>query len=406
MTNALFAGVDRAIFAASFGDRLRRAGVDVSFSALERCTFALDVAGPMTMSDIYWVCRLSFVSSHIQLERFDAVFHAVFDTDAGTLRSDRRGQEPAPSHCDDEQLVPLRRQHPDESTASHGLPWATLPSVSFDSGDEADDLDDVDEFAIPELQPSPTASEMQRPFDLLDEAELERVGALLESMVTQWPQRRTRRRRITRTSGPIAMRQSLRRSMHTGGDVMTWLHSTPQRRPRNIVVLLDVSGSMEHYARAYLHLTRPLAIVHRAEVFAFATTLSRITPSVRHRSPSGAVAQVTETVTDRFSGTRLAFSLRTLLHHRTWNTTVRGAVVLICSDGWDADAPEELERSMRRLSLLAHRVVWVNPRAAAAGFEPNTGGMSAALPYCDRFLAGDTGEAMIDVVAAMTAASL
>ncbi|MFP5488964.1 MAG: VWA domain-containing protein, partial [Acidimicrobiia bacterium] len=73
--------------------------------------------------------------------------------------------------------------------------------------------------------------------------------------------------------------------------------------------------------------------------------------------------------------------------------------------GWDADTPEELERSTRRLSLLAHRVVWVNPRAAAAGFEPSTGGMSTALPYCDRFLAGDTGEAMKDVIAAMTAAA-
>ena len=400
MTNALFAGVDRAIFAATFADRLRRAGVDVSFSALERCTTALDVAGPMTLSDLYWVCRLSFVSRHTQLEQFDAVFGAVFDTEAGTLRSERRGQEPAASLRDDERLVPLRRELADESTASGGLPWATLPSISFDDDDDADDNDDL---AIPELQPSPTESEMQRPFDLLDEAELERVGAVLESAVTQWPQRRTRRRRTTRSSGPIAMRRSLRRSMHTGGDVMAWLHSTPQRHPRNIVVLLDVSASMEHYARAYLHLTRPLAIAHRAEVFAFATRLSRITPAVRHRSPSEAIAQVTDTVTDRFSGTRLATSLQTLLHHRTWNTTVRGAVVLICSDGWDADDPAQLERNMRRLSLLAHRVVWVNPRAAAAGFEPNTGGMSAALPHCDRFLAGNTGDAMIEVVAAMTA---
>jgi uncharacterized protein len=401
-TNALFAGVDRAIFAASFADRLRLAEVDVSFSALERCTIALDVAGPMTLSDLYWVCRLSFVSRHTQLDRFDAVFQAVFDTDAGTLRAERRGQQPAPSHRDDEQLVPLRRQLADESSASGGLPWATLPSVSFDVGSD----DDVDDLAIPELRPSATASEMRRPFDQLDEAELARVGALLESTVTRWPQRRTRRRRITRSNGPIAIRRSLRRSMHTGGDVTTWLHSKPQRQPRNVVVLLDVSASMEHYARAYLHLTRPLAIDHRAEVFAFATSLSRITPSVRHRSPSEAIVHVTDTVTDRFSGTRLATSLRTLLHHRTWNTMVRGAVVLICSDGWDADTPDELERSMRRLSLLAHRVVWVNPRAAATGFEPTTGGMSTALPYCDRFLAGDTGDAMIDVVEAMTAASL
>jgi uncharacterized protein with von Willebrand factor type A (vWA) domain len=402
-THALFAGVDRAIFAASFADRLRHAGVDVSFSALERCTNALDVAGPMTLSDLYWVCRLSFVNGHSQLDRFDAVFGAVFDTEAGTLRAERRGQEPLPSSRDDEQLIPLRRQLADESTTSGGLPWATLPSISFDDADDADDSDDLDDLVIPELRPTATESEMQRPFDLLDEAELARVGAVLESAVTQWPQRRTRRRRTTRSTGPIAVRRSLRRSMHTGGDVMTWLHSTPQRQPRNIVVLLDVSASMEHYARAYLHLIRPLAIEHRAEIFAFATSLSRITPAVRHRSPSEAIAQVTDAVTDRFSGTRLATSLQTLLHHRTWNTTVRGAVVLICSDGWDADTPEQLERNMKRLSLLAHRVIWVNPRAAATEFEPSTAGMSAALPYCDRFLAGNSGDAMIDVVEAMTA---
>ncbi|TFH16430.1 MAG: CoxE, partial [Acidimicrobiales bacterium] len=170
MTNALFAGVDRAIFAATFADRLRRAGVDVSFSALERCATALDVAGPMTLSDLYWVCRLSFVSRHTQLERFDAVFGAVFDTEAGTLRSERRGQEPAPSVRDDERLVPLRRELADESTASGGLPWATLPSISSDDSD--DDPDASDDLAIPELRPSATTSEMQRPFDLLDEAEL------------------------------------------------------------------------------------------------------------------------------------------------------------------------------------------------------------------------------------------
>ena len=400
-TAALFVGVDRALFAATFADRLRHAGVDVTFSALERCTTALEVVEP-TLADLYWVCRLSFVNRHSQLDRFDAVFDAIFDTEAGTLRSERRGQEPPPSHRDDEQLVPLRRRFADESTTSGGLPWATLPSVSFDdsSNDLDEDLDD--DFAIPELRPSAVESDMQRPFDLLDDAELERVGALLESAVTQWPQRRSRRRKPTRSTGPIAMRRSLRRSMHTGGDLMTLLHSTPQRQPRNVVVLLDVSGSMEHYARAYLHLTRPLALQHRAEVFAFATTLSRITPAVRLRSPAEAIDHVTGTVTDRFSGTRLASSLQSLLHHRTWNTTVRGAVVLICSDGWDADDPEQMERSMRRLSLLAHRIVWVNPRAAAADFEPSTGGMTAALPYCDRFLAGSTGENMIDVVAAMT----
>jgi uncharacterized protein with von Willebrand factor type A (vWA) domain len=171
-----------------------------------------------------------------------------------------------------------------------------------------------------------------------------------------------------------------------------------------VVVVVDVSGSMESYARAYLHLGRALAVGRRAEVFVFATRLSRITPSIRARSPAEAIDRVTAAVGDRFSGTRLGSSLRTLLHHRVWNTAVRGAVVVICSDGWDADDPEQLERTMRRLSLIAHRVVWINPRAAAEGFEPRTGGMAAALPFCDHFLPGDTARSMQDVLDAITAA--
>ena len=143
---------------------------------------------------------------------------------------------------------------------------------------------------------------------------------------------------------------------------------------------------------------------HRAEIFAFATELTRITPSIRLRSPADAIEQISHNVGDRFSGTRLASSIAALLHHRAWNTTVRGAVVVVCSDGWDADPPDQLDRAMRRLSLLAHRVVWVNPRAAASEFEPLTGGMAAALPYCDQFLSGHSGHAMHAVIEAITAA--
>ncbi len=168
--------------------------------------------------------------------------------------------------------------------------------------------------------------------------------------------------------------------------------------------MLDVSGSMEAYARAYLHLTRSLAIEHRAEVFALATELSRITPAVRVRSAREAIDGVTGVVGDRFSGTRLATSLHTLLRHRTWNTFVRGAVVVIFSDGWDADDPERLDRVMARLGRLAHRVVWVNPRAGAEVFEPTTAGMAAALPHCDEFLAGHNARSMFAVIEAITSA--
>ncbi len=161
---------------------------------------------------------------------------------------------------------------------------------------------------------------------------------------------------------------------------------------------------MEAYARAYLHLTRPLAVEHRAEVFAVATRLSRITPAVRLRSPEQAINRLSDAVGDRFSGTRLASNLHELLHHRTWNTLVRGAVVLIFSDGWDADDPAELEREMRRMARLAHRIVWVNPRAGADSFEPTTAGMAAALPHCDDLLAGHNARSMQAVIDAITAA--
>lgn len=401
MNVKLFAGVDRAVFAVSFGERLRGAGVDVSLTAVERCAAALDVVPAPSLRDLYWLCRVSFVDRQPQLQLFDAVFAAVFDLEAGRLPNERRGQQQQSAMTgDDVAMAPVRTTN-DAVAATTVLPWATLPS--FGAGDDSFDGDDGDELAVPELAPSLVSVDADRPFDLLDDAELVRVGRLLESAVLRWPQRRSRRTRRAAT-GRVDVRRSLQRARQSGGDVVQLLHSRTRRVPRRVVVILDVSGSMENYARAYLHLTRPLAMQHRAEVFAFSTELTRITPSVRLRSPADAVDHISDAVGDRFSGTRLASSLDGLLKHRTWSTSLRGSVVLICSDGWDSDEPARLDRVMQRLSRMAHRVVWVNPRAAAAGFEPVTGGMSAALPHCDTFLAGNTARSMRDVVDALTAA--
>jgi hypothetical protein len=134
---------------------------------------------------------------------------------------------------------------------------------------------------------------------------------------------------------------------------------------------------------------RALATAGSGETFAFATGLTRLTPVLRHKSAELAVALATERVTDRFGGTRIAASLTELLasHH---GSAVRGGIVVIGSDGWDSEPPEELARAMARLRRRAHRVVWVNPRAAAPGFQPLVGTMAAALPYVDVLLpAGD-----------------
>ncbi len=148
------------------------------------------------------------------------------------------------------------------------------------------------------------------------------------------------------------------------------------------MVLVDVSGSMQTFVRPYLHLTRALVMAGRAEVFAFATDLTRITASLRLRSPAEAIDRASAEVGDRFGGTRLATNIRQLLNHRRWGTLVRGAIVVIASDGWDTDPPAELDRQMLKLARRAHRVVWLNPRSAAPGYEPLVGSMSAALPHC------------------------
>jgi len=358
----------------------------------------------MTLDDLYWLLRVSLLNSQSQIDIFDRVFAVVFDAEMGRLASERRGQQSQLPDRDDDRLVPIHRQFDEEEGAGAGLPWATLPSVSLSNDDGEDDGNDDEVTEIPELRPSLVELDVDRPFGLLDERELQAAGELLEAAVTTWPRRRSRRRHVSRAGRSIALRHSMRRAMRTGGDITQLLYSKPQTRPRRVVMLLDVSGSMESHARAYLHVMRPLALAHQAEVFAFATELTRATPALRHRSPIEAIDQLTDAVGDRFSGTRVGASLRSLLHHRSWNTAVRGAVVMICSDGWDAGEPAELKRQMRRLSLLAHRVVWINPRAAAPGFEPLAGGMAAALPHCDAFLAGHTVRSMADVIDAITAA--
>ena len=167
-------------------------------------------------------------------------------------------------------------------------------------------------------------------------------------------------------------------------------------------MVTDVSASMQPYAVAYLHLMRALARSGRAETFAFSTSLTRITPALRHHSARVAMGQATAEVADRYGGTHVAGSLWDLLRSRHGNA-LRGGVLVVASDGWDSDDPERLAAVLARVRLRAHRVVWLNPRAAAPGFRPLVGSMAAALPFCDAFLPAHSLRAVteaLDVVLA------
>jgi uncharacterized protein with von Willebrand factor type A (vWA) domain len=185
------------------------------------------------------------------------------------------------------------------------------------------------------------------------------------------------------------------------------MHLARRRRrvvPRRLVLLCDISGSMEPYARAYLHfLTSAAGSGPHAEAFVFATRLTRITRALASRSPEQAIRRAADAAPDWSSGTRIGDALRAFNDRHGRRGMARGAVVVILSDGWERGDPALVAREMERLSRLAHRIVWVNPRAGARDFAPRAGGMNAALPYVDALVSGNSLDALAEVVEAIGA---
>ena len=355
-------GVDRASFAVALTRRLRAAGVPVGFAEVRDCVRALAVAPPTTAAALYWTARLTLVHRPEDLAAFDAVLRASFDDLASTI--DGAVRPPGDT------LVSVPAASDDGAESGGGLPWATLPQVTAQA-DEADDAGDAP--AIPLRRPSALDALADRPFAELDPADLAALGDWLRDAVRHWPARRTRRRRAARSGHRIALRPTIARARRTGWEPITLVHAQPIREPRRVVLLCDVSQSMQAQIPAYRLLMSALSDVARAESFSFATRLTRgadLTPE------------------DAYGGTRIATAVHTLLKRH--GDLLRGAIVLIASDGWDSDPPDRLAAAMSRLHRRAHRVIWLNPRAAAPGFEPRVAALAAALPHCDAHLPADT----------------
>jgi len=384
-------GVDRALFAVAFAGRLRRGGVAVGLTAVEDFTRALAVSPPTSLPGLYWAARLSLVRRFEDLAVFDAVFGNLF-ADLGPLTHKRPLGTPAmPGEAFS--AVPGENAGPEDGG---GLPWATLPPVVGEAGESDSPL------TVPQRLPSELEGLADQPFDALDARELELLGEWLRRAAVAWPTRRSRRYTMDKGGHRTALRQTIARSRRTGWEPIRIVHAKPVRKPRRVVLLCDVSQSMRAQASAYFHLMRALALVADAELFAFATRLTRLTTVLRHKSTAVAIDQATETVEDRFGGTRIAANLRALLasHHAD---TVRGAIVIIGSDGWDTDPPADLAAVMARLRRRASRIIWMNPRAGAPGFAPRVGAMAAALPFCDALLPADTFRSLAAVIASISA---
>jgi hypothetical protein len=387
----LLPGIDRAAFATALATRLRDRGVQVGFP--EDFARALGVAPPVDRSSLYWTARTTLVRRQADVATFDAVFAAVFDD--GTVGLDphsRRDARDAPSTGDTHVPVP---DHAVAEEPGGGLPWATLPPAV----EVADDGDSP--IGFPQRLPSDLAGLADVPFERLTPAQLAELGQWLEAALATWPTRRSRRTRVHPSGSRIAVRPTIARSRRTGWEPIRLVRVRQVDRPRRIVLLCDVSQSMQAQATAYLHLMRAFALRSDAEVFAFATRLTRLTPVLAHRSAEDAIEQATALVTDRFGGTRIATNVQALLASRHRNA-VRGAIVVVGSDGWDSDPPEAIAAAMARLRRRAHRVLWMNPRAGAPGFQPTVATMAAALPYCHDLLPADTFSSLAEVVRAVS----
>ena len=225
-------------------------------------------------------------------------------------------------------------------------------------------------------------------FATLTPEESRDAQAMLEALRPRLPLRRSRRSRVGRGGHRPAARNMLRHALATGGEALRWRWLRRTTRPRPIVLVCDISGSMERYSRFMLRFAHALQRSGApVEVFVFGTRLTRITRQLRVRSPDAALRRVADRVVDWSGGTRIGESLRQL--NRRWvRRTVRsGAIVLLMSDGWERGDPAVLAREMATLRRSCHRLIWIDPLAAREGFEPATAGLQAALPHVDEFVA-------------------
>ena len=379
---------DLAALSAALLDKLRAAGV--SADPRGAAAFAAALPGVLAAegdrrSRFYWTARVTLVRDPRDLTTFDRVVGDLIGSPAPIPR-----RSDAPTNAG-RSLAPA-----DVSTteAPHSLPWAMRPRAA-----KSGDAQGRERSLLVPVSGSGRTPVDPEPFDELDERLLSDLANRLRETTQRRPRRRTRRSEVG-GRGRLDLRRTAQRWRRTGGEPMHLVHTRPSRRPRRLILLCDVSESMSPYVTAFLHLMRA-ASLDRAETFAFGTSLTRLSPALRRRTPSEAVAEASAAVADRYAGTRIASSLRALIrsHH---GELLRGAVVVIASDGWDTDPPEHLAAQMARVARRAHRVVWANPRAGAPGFRPIAAGMAAALPYCDTLLPAATPADLADVVEALS----
>ena len=342
----------------TFGRVLREAGLEIGPGRVTDALRALDSVDLARRDDVYFSLRQTLVSRHDELSVFDRAFEAWF------LRTP---------------VLPPERLRPPEQVLQVVQPVGE--GAHADGGDADDEP----------LELGASGDELLRDKDFaeLSEDELRRVRDLVARIARTRPLRRSRRMRRDPLGEGVDVRAMIRRSLRTGGDPIERPLRARKQVPRRLVLLCDVSGSMDAYARVLLlFLHAAVGTGRGVEAFAFGTRLSRLTPDLRTLDPLDALARCTQAVVDWGSGTRIGASLREFNEVYGRRAMSRGALVVIVSDGWEREDPALVGREMARLARAAYAVIWVNPLKGNPDYQPLAGGMRAALPFVDRFLAG------------------
>jgi uncharacterized protein with von Willebrand factor type A (vWA) domain len=389
---------DLAELVARFGVLLRAAGLPVGPDRCERFARAVVLARPATTRQLRWCARATLAADPGQIEVLDRVFDAVFG--GATDPADQRGDPNAPG----DQNPPAARHRAAGGGSSQAGTGrgddGTGRGAGTGRGDDRAGRHDGAPVGVPALA-SAAERLASRDFAELSPAELAMLADTMRRFTLATPTRRSRRTRTVAHGSRIDLRATLRRAHRTGGDPARLIRRRTRDKPRRLVALCDISGSMQPYARAMLQLLYCATGGARAEVFTFATRLTRLTRVLARTRPGPALERAGSAAPDWSGGTRIGAALAEFNRRYGRPGMARGAVVLIISDGWETGDVGQVGREMARLSRLAYRIVWVNPRTHSARYRPLAGGMAAAWPYCDAVVSAHRLDALSELLAAL-----
>jgi uncharacterized protein with von Willebrand factor type A (vWA) domain len=377
----------------AFGRELRRRGLPVGTDRIVTFCRCVSILAPADRDAVYWSARSALLGRREDEEAFEAAFEGTFGAVAPSTTFARRSRSPAdpvvgPASSDDSV------GGPDEAEAV-----VARPSIRALGAAE----DGLGGAAPARVAASELEVLREKSFAEMDDDERRRAARLIRELALRMPSRSSPRLQSASRGSRVDVARTLRRSLRTEGEPFHRAWRATGRRTRPLVVIVDVSGSMAPYSRVMLQFAHAaMSVGRRVEAFCFGTRLTRVTRTLRTRDPDRALRAIGGRVEDWEGGTRIGRALRELLDEWSQRSALRGAVVVVCSDGLERGDPALLGQQMARLRRLAHEVVWVNPLKGSPHYEPLARGMAAALPSVDIFLPGhnlDSLEELSEVLA-------